>query len=85
MMLDGTLCEGCGEMLPDQASPGYPRKCRACRSNDEPNRFRVRTNKKNAAKIVQCDRGCRKWFVSNAARDQHAADKHPVQHDNAND
>lgn len=26
MMLDGTLCEGCGEYIDDDA-PGYPRYC----------------------------------------------------------
>lgn len=29
MMLDGTLCEGCGECLPGEA-PGHPRRCREC-------------------------------------------------------
>jgi hypothetical protein len=29
MMLDGTLCEGCGEFL-DENPPGYPRRCIGC-------------------------------------------------------
>lgn len=30
MMLDGLLCEGCGEVFDDFDAPGYPRKCSAC-------------------------------------------------------
>ena len=30
MMLDGTLCEGCGEFL-DNGSPGFPQYCAGCR------------------------------------------------------
>jgi hypothetical protein len=29
MMIDGTLCEQCGEFL-DGESPGYPRSCTGC-------------------------------------------------------
>ena len=28
MMLDGTLCEGCGEFMGDDV--GYPRRCSSC-------------------------------------------------------
>ena len=31
MILDGTLCEGCGEVFGDFDSPGFPRRCSACR------------------------------------------------------
>lgn len=31
MMLDGTLCEGCGEWFGDGQAPGYPRYHRRCR------------------------------------------------------
>ena len=30
MMLDGTLCEGCGVYMPGEAQ-GIPRRCRSCR------------------------------------------------------
>lgn len=34
MMLDGTLCEQCGEYIDDElGSPGYPRLCPACQSS----------------------------------------------------
>lgn len=36
LMLDGTLCEGCGVTLPG-AAPGYPRYCsKKCRKDREP-------------------------------------------------
>lgn len=30
MMLDGTLCEGCGVYLEDEDSDGVPRRCAGC-------------------------------------------------------
>lgn len=33
MMLDGTLCEGCGEYLGDDG--GFPMRCRSCASDLE--------------------------------------------------
>ena len=35
MMLDGTLCEVCGEFI-DEEDCGYPRKCAACSQDDSP-------------------------------------------------
>lgn len=35
MMLDGTLCEGCGCDLPGEA-PGHPRYCHDCRRHRAP-------------------------------------------------
>ncbi len=34
MMLDGTLCEQCGEFL-DGESPGYPRCCESCEQDGD--------------------------------------------------
>ncbi|MEW4368601.1 hypothetical protein [Paenibacillus kandeliae] len=34
MMLDGTLCEQCGEFL-DGESPGYPRYCESCKQDGD--------------------------------------------------
>lgn len=79
MMLDGTLCEGCGEYMGE--GNGFVRRCAGCApaavAVDIRHRMRPNKNKKRADKIVQCDRGCRKWFVSKAAVEQHARDKHP--------
>ena len=36
MMLDGTFCEGCGEVMDDHESPGYPRRCEACGGASRP-------------------------------------------------
>lgn len=33
MMLDGTLCEGCGGYMPGR-SAGVPRRCRDCKRGD---------------------------------------------------
>lgn len=30
MMLNGLMCEGCGEFMDDHEEPGYPRRCAAC-------------------------------------------------------
>ena len=30
MMLEGTLCESCGEFINDGEDAGYPRKCAGC-------------------------------------------------------
>jgi len=36
MMLDGTLCEGCGEFL--GAGTGYPVRCGSCQNEGQPQR-----------------------------------------------
>ena len=41
MMLDGTLCEVCGEFI-DGDSPGYPRRCSSCRPK-----------KRNSKKVIK--------------------------------
>lgn len=36
MMLDGTMCQGCGEWLNDgEDGPGYPGYCSACAPDEE--------------------------------------------------
>lgn len=46
MMLDGTLCEGCGELMEDLIDdesdelddpPGHPRRCASCQGDDDEN------------------------------------------------
>lgn len=34
MMLDGLMCEGCGEWMGDFDAPGYARRCAACEPNE---------------------------------------------------
>jgi len=42
MMLDGTMCEGCGVVFDDiiegAEPPGFPRRCEACEPGDTPRR-----------------------------------------------
>lgn len=36
MMLDGTMCQGCGEWLNDgEDGPGYPGYCAGCKPLDD--------------------------------------------------
>lgn len=30
MMLEGLMCEGCGEFMEDMDEPGFPRRCAGC-------------------------------------------------------
>lgn len=30
MMINGLMCEGCGEYMDDHDEPGYPRRCESC-------------------------------------------------------
>ncbi len=68
MMLDGTLCEGCGEFMGGTA--GYVRRCRAC-AKDAPRHAAPVARPEKAAKRVPCP--CGKRFVNAADRDQHHA------------
>lgn len=69
MMLDGTMCEGCGEFMNIGGEPaGYPVRCAACGEepdDSEPVNY-VRFN---------CDI-CRRPFKTEVSRDQHRRDKH---------
>lgn len=65
MMLDGTMCQGCGEWLCDgEDGAGFPGFCEACQPKERP----------RLAKAYRCS-VCRKGFRSNAALDQHKKDK----------
>lgn len=44
MMLDGTMCAGCGEFLHDgDDGDGYPEYCAGCKPDDEPKQEAPRT------------------------------------------
>ena len=68
MMLEGCLCECCGDFLGD--GDGYPRRCCSCQK-DEPEtkgpRFPARKGKKP---MIQC-KMCKKW-VKVAGLQDHA-------------
>jgi hypothetical protein len=44
MMLDGTLCEWCGERVGEAV--GYPRKCLACREEAKKEKKKQETGRK---------------------------------------
>lgn len=35
LLIDGTLCRDCGAVMDDGDSPGYPRWCNACESEEQ--------------------------------------------------
>lgn len=73
MMLDGTLCEGCGEYIGDGA-PGYPRYCSAACARG---RGVSRGPAPHEHKAHPCPkRGCSKRFRTAEAATQHYHDKH---------
>lgn len=41
MMVEGILCEICGEFL-DGEAPGHPRRCASCKTDDWPEELTVR-------------------------------------------
>lgn len=46
MVLDGTLCQQCGEAFEDMDPPGHPRTCAGCAGESQPRRKRQRDKKK---------------------------------------
>src|SRR5882757_866917 len=85
MMLEGILCEGCGElmddMVDDTTSPGYPRRCAGC-SPQVPQQARrmpkphIRAEiARNVAKKHVCPR-CSKRFTTAHGVKAHLRDKH---------
>ena len=73
MMLDGTMCEGCGEFMNIGGEPaGYPVRCAACSEepdDSQPVNYRPKT--------VCCPHvGCGKMFHTSQAAAQHWRDKH---------
>lgn len=79
MMLEGTLCEGCGVAL-DGRSTGHPNYCSEQCARDrgadwwlEMNGYA--TTKQKRERTVSCDQ-CGRKFNSEYARDQHSRDKH---------
>ncbi len=77
MMLDGTLCAGCGEYL-DMEPAGYPFYCRGCGGNDLGNLpDDGPVNKPKDPKTVACpELLCERKFRTRLAAAQHWRDKH---------
>lgn len=68
MMLEGDLCEGCGEYLGD--GDGFPRRCEGCERNVEP--YRQHGPK---TRNVGCP-NCNKKFATHEAYLDHYRAKH---------
>ena len=72
MMLDGTMCQGCGEFLCDgDDGPGFPGFCEACAADQEPEPSR-------SGKPFRCDQ-CTRRFSTPEAMQMHQQAKHAVQ------
>lgn len=72
MMLDGTLCEGCGEYL-EGVGEGFPRYCSACRRQ---NRYANESFDRPQKRVKCTFKGCRRRFTNTEAMEQHSYDKH---------
>lgn len=78
MMLDGTLCEGCGVFLNEDA-PGFPCYCAACkreRKKDFPDQPEPAAKTGGLKKLprVKCAQ-CGRW-ISPRGMQKHIHDKH---------
>jgi Zn finger protein HypA/HybF involved in hydrogenase expression len=70
MMIDGTLCEGCGVYLEGE-SHGVPRYCTGCMSNDDVSMINTNT-KVNCPK---CQRRVKEIGLADHMRDKHGVAK----------
>lgn len=68
MMLDGTLCEGCGVFL-EGCGDGYPRRCAGCL--DDVERAQPSTAKVSCS---ICGRRVKQTGLHDHMRDKHPAD-----------
>lgn len=69
MMLEGTLCEGCGVYLEGDA-PGYPRYCSYCCG-----RTTLHKPRRSKVKKVQC-KICKRLFRGEQGIEDHMRVKH---------
>jgi Zn finger protein HypA/HybF involved in hydrogenase expression len=72
MMIDGTLCEGCGVYI-EGSGAGFPRRCGACKTDSRANTQPRHSTPSNRAKVAckVCGR-----HVKAVGLDQHMRDKH---------
>ncbi len=76
MMLDGTMCQVCGEFMNIGGEPaGYPVTCAGCGDDDKEPEF---VGDLRDPKTVACPNApsCEKMFRSRQAAGQHWIDKH---------
>ena len=84
MMLDGTMCEGCGEWLNDgEDGQGWPGLCESCqRIRDKAERATHPTAPRDTRlltpKTIPCGSGCSKFFRTEEAARDHRRMKHGI-------
>lgn len=74
MMLDGTLCQGCGAYM-DDSEPGHPRFCHSCRREQRESmspRFPAPSNPAKVACEV-CGRHVKATGLKDHMRDRHGS------------
>lgn len=74
MMLDGTMCEGCGEIMTLGEPPGYPVRCAACR--EEPDDSEPVNYQPPRTVLCREHPSCERRFRTQEAATQHWIDKH---------
>ncbi len=75
MMLDGTMCQMCGEFIGDPV--GYPITCAGCRDDERGIVAGGPANTPKDPKTVECPEPlCERKFRSRQAAAQHWVDKH---------
>jgi len=74
MILDGTMCSGCGEFLHDgNDGPGYPGLCSLCAR--EATNLEKRERPTSDKKTMQCP-DCTRRFATHESYLQHYRDRH---------
>ena len=70
MMLDGTLCQGCGVFLNEDA-PGFPCSCRDCMAEKKKAKSAAYQPPKPKTKCTVCGRKVKPTGLSDHMRDAH--------------
>jgi hypothetical protein len=86
MMLEGIVCQFCGELIGDGEGLGFPTVCGGCQRAEgvdecgQPRgKRRVGADPTPSRRTIKCTvRGCTKGFATSEARDQHLRDRHKI-------
>ena len=74
MMLDGTMCQGCGVWLHDGADgPGYPGYCRSCARDAHRADGRITAQASDKVACPTCGRKVKAAGLKDHQRDAHQA------------
>lgn len=74
MMLDGTMCQGCGVWLHDGADgPGYPGYCRSCARDAHRSDGRITPQAPGKVACPTCGRKVKAAGLKDHQRDAHQA------------